>query len=1095
MEHITFKPRQPHPNTSPFIRSPLASMPPLLSAGQTPLSSPLTAPSVNISTKTILKPPFAERFQPQFGGFIADKLQNYYNRAELTKMAPALKKINELEATVKPEVLSDEALKAKTTEFKNRLVEILGKPLDQLNPQTEAPAIQAALNEIMPEVYAVAREACQRTLHMRPYDVQMMAGIALHQSKTVEMKTGEGKTLSAVMPIYLNALLGRGAHVVTANEYLAKRDAEEMGQVYKALGLSVGVITEQQSKADKRQAYASDITYGTHSEFGFDYLRDHIGVFRPEDKVQRGFFYAIVDEADSILIDEARTPLIISAQSNGWMDTAKLFKETNRVAEQMIENVDYELDRKKQSIEITDEGLEKAEKLLGYKLNRRQNNPLFALSQSIRAKEFYHLDHQYVINDKKIKIVDEFTGRVSDGRRWSEGLHLAIECKEAMAGKDVEIQGETDTDASVTYQNFFRLYPKLGGMTGTAATDAQEFHKVFGIPVVVVPTNLPYIQEKLPDIYAPTRIEKFALVAQDVEAVHKTGRPILVGTGSIEDSEFLSAMLIEKGIPHNVLNAKNHAKEAQIVADAGRVGAVTIATNMAGRGTDIKLGGNKESLAKHIMEEVNGLTLVNTDAGVYKKYYDLALQLAKKQVQEEKTKVVGLNGLYVIGTERFDSRRIDNQLAGRCARQGDPGSVRFYLSPEDKLVKVHGNPSFWKWIGKAFDPPAENPVAEPRSLESGFLSRKVTQFQKDVESRHYEDRKHLLKYDEVLDLHRRKVYEERDKMILATTSEEFKPYITNLLQPTIQKVLNDIQPMIERLGRLKQDEREALAKAFFFREPVPEDKIPELRAFEIVQELSQYTGIAFEEIFNATSKEKPEEVAQKYTDKLMSEVMSLKEKVGDKATAQFFKEVLVTNMDSHWKDYLNAVVSLQETIQMEAYAQKDPYLTYQLETPRMYSQMKLQETWSSLGGLLGLPRQLALNPGVAPMVEMTLRINEIAEKKPELAERLFEFKRAPIPPLEYNPIFGSLYIEYYEIAEELMTDPALKETFGELGKKIQTLVKPFVEEASADEAGIQQPEAKTEAEVPKTEPLPTQGETTEPAKLPVDPTTPPKVTL
>ncbi|MBY0402552.1 MAG: DEAD/DEAH box helicase, partial [Cyanobacteria bacterium] len=480
-----------------------------------------------------------------FSGFfqtgVKKKVQSLIRQRELQSLQPIIKNINALEPSV--QALSDAQLIQKTSEFKTKLATKLGKPLDAIDFVKDATVVQAALNEILPEAFAVVREASVRVMKMRPFDVQMMAGVALHQNKVIEMKTGEGKTLTSVMPIYLNALLGKGVHVVTANDYLAKRDAEEMGQVFNFLGLSVGVTLAQQPKEEKRKAYQADITYGTNSEFGFDYLRDHLTARTSEEKAQRGFFFAIVDEADSILIDEARTPLIISGSSQASNDDIGMYQKFAKVVAELVKDRDYELDEKKKLVKLTEEGIDRAELMMGEKLGEPTSGTLFALNQSLRAKEFYHLNIDYLIQNGEVMIVDEFTGRVSQGRRWSEGLHLAIECKEQLAGHPVKIQGEHETDASVTYQNFFRLYPKLAGMTGTAITEAEEFLEVYGLPALDIPTNKPYIQKREPDVFTNSLEKKFKAVAEDIAQVHQTKRPILVGTGSIEDSETLSQLL------------------------------------------------------------------------------------------------------------------------------------------------------------------------------------------------------------------------------------------------------------------------------------------------------------------------------------------------------------------------------------------------------------------------------------------------------------------------------------------------------------------------------------------------------------------------
>lgn len=585
--------------------------------------------------------------------FILKKIMGTKNERELKQLYPLVDKINSLENTIR--ALSDDELKNKTREFKERVSN--GESLDS----------------ILPEAFAVVREASRRTLNMRHFDCQLIGGIVLHQGKIAEMKTGEGKTLVATLPAYLNALTGKGVHIVTVNDYLAKRDSEWMGTIYKFLGLSVGCIVHDLDDEERKEAYNADITYGTNNEFGFDYLRDNMK-FSLDDYVQREFNYAIVDEVDSILIDEARTPLIISGPSE---ESTELYYEIDKIIPYLKKETDFTIDEKSRIVVLTEEGITKVEKLLNITnlYDPRHVNILHHVNQALRAHHLFKRDVDYVVKDGEVIIVDEFTGRLMPGRRWSDGLHQAVEAKEK-----VKIEKENQTLATITFQNFFRMYKKLAGMTGTAETEAAEFKKIYNLDVVVIPTNKPMIRIDYPDVVYKTEKEKFKAVVEEIKKLYQTGRPVLVGTTSIEKNEKLSALLRREGIPHQVLNAKHHEKEAEIIAQAGRLKTVTIATNMAGRGVDILLGGNPQLLAK---------AKVNYDTT--NPEYEKILEEYTKKCEEERKKVIELGGLHIIGTERHESRRIDNQLRGRAGRQGDPGSSRFYLSLEDDLMRIFGS--------------------------------------------------------------------------------------------------------------------------------------------------------------------------------------------------------------------------------------------------------------------------------------------------------------------------------------------------------------------------------------------------------------------
>ena len=642
-------------------------------------------------------------------GSLIKKIVGSKNERELRRIQPLVDKISQLEPNISP--LSDDQLQAKTSEFKGRVER------------------GESIEEILPEAFAVVRETAKRTLGERHYDVQLIGGIVLHEGKIAEMATGEGKTLVSTLPAYLNALKGEGVHIVTVNDYLAKRDSEWMGVIYQFLGLSVGVILHELNDQERKKAYHCDITYGTNNEFGFDYLRDNMK-FTLEDYVQRDLNYAIVDEVDSILIDEARTPLIISGPAEESTD--KYYK-INRIIPSLRQGKDYQLEEKSHTAFLTEEGVAHVEQLIHVEnlYDPRNIETLHHVNQALRAHTLFRKDVDYMVKDGQVIIVDEFTGRLMPGRRWSDGLHQAVEAKE-----NVKIENENQTLATITFQNYFRMYKKLAGMTGTADTEAAEFRKIYNLDVMVIPTNMPLMRTNYPDVIYKTEDEKFRAVVGEIKELYQSGRPVLVGTISIEKSERLSQLLKKQGVPHNVLNAKHHEREAEIIAQAGRAGAETISTNMAGRGTDILLGGNPKFLAKTLVDEKP------TEEAV-QKAYEKALAIVK----EEKEKVIQVGGLHVLGTERHEARRIDNQLRGRSGRQGDPGSSRFYLSLEDDLLRIFGS----ERISNIMD---RLGIEEDQPIEHGLVTKAIESAQRKVEAHNFEIRKHLLEYDNVMNKQR-----------------------------------------------------------------------------------------------------------------------------------------------------------------------------------------------------------------------------------------------------------------------------------------------------------------------------------------------------
>ena len=839
------------------------------------------------------------------------------NEKKVKKISGIIDHINALEPEF--EKLSDEELRAKTDEFKA----ILAKRPTSDNAKADRILEKEALDKILPEAFATVREAGKRVLNMRHFDVQLIGAYFLHNGHIAEMRTGEGKTLVATLAAYLNALTGKGVHVVTVNDYLAKRDSEWMGKIYKLLGLSVGVILSNQHDADefnrKRAAYACDITYGTNNEFGFDYLRDNMAANK-EMLVQRPFNYAIIDEVDSILIDEARTPLIISGRVEKSADTYTLMA---KVAPQLNKDSDYEVDEKNKNVILTEDGIDRAQEIIGCKdLFDINNQYAHDLLNALKAKELFIKDTDYVVKDGEIMIVDEFTGRLMPGRRWSDGLHQAIEAKEG-----VEIQDETQTLASITFQNLFRLYPKLSGMTGTAMTEEAEFGKIYNLEVTVIPTNKPDIRINYPDVIYKTERAKYNAVVNDIIEQNKLGRPVLVGTVSIEKSEYISALLKKKGVKHNVLNAKQHEKEAYIIAQAGRVGAVTIATNMAGRGTDILLGGNAEFLAKEELETKGILP----DSPDYEKLKDEALKNARAITEEEHAKVIELGGLHVIGTERHESRRIDNQLRGRAARQGDPGSTRFFLSLEDNLMRIFGGDKITGLMNMLN-------VEEDMAIESSLITRQIQSAQKKVETYHFDIRKSVLQYDDVMNIQREKFYAQRRKVL---EGKDLRSDIEYMIDKEIDRLLKSyITPEMNPEEYIQED-LETLIKELH-------STIPQL-SYITLNDIKSYR---FARIYDSLK-----EAAQKAYKEHEEEIIGFYNSISEQYDPSFEKQelfaennimrslerdILLRVVDNQWIDHLHNIDMLKDGIGLRAYGQKDPLIEYKKEAYDLFNKMMFE---------------------------------------------------------------------------------------------------------------------------------------------------------
>ncbi|BFV59023.1 preprotein translocase subunit SecA [Kitasatospora sp. CMC57] len=835
--------------------------------------------------------------------------------------------------------LTDDELRALTDEYKQRLAD--GETLD----------------DILPEAFATVREAAKRVLGQRHYDVQLMGGAALHMGFVAEMRTGEGKTLVGTLPAYLNALTGKGVHLITVNDYLAERDSEWMGRVHRFLGLEVGVILGNMSPAERKRQYAMDITYGTNNEFGFDYLRDNMA-WSQDELVQRGHNFAVVDEVDSILIDEARTPLIISGPAD---QATKWYADFAKLVQRLKRDRDYEVDEKKRTVGVLEEGVSRVEDYLGIdNLYESVNTPLVGfLNNAIKAKELYKSDKDYVVMNGEVMIVDEHTGRMLAGRRYNEGMHQAIEAKEG-----VEVQNENQTLATVTLQNFFRLYDKLGGMTGTATTEAAEFHQIYKLGVVPIPTNKTPLRIDQPDLIYKSEPAKFAAVVEDIAEKHEKGQPILVGTVSVEKSEYLSQELRKRGIPHEVLNAKHHEREAQIVAQAGRKGAVTVATNMAGRGTDIMLGGNAEHLAAAELAQ-RGLTELDTPEE-YEAAFPAALEKAKAAVKAEQEEVQSLGGLYVLGTERHESRRIDNQLRGRSGRQGDPGESRFYLSLGDDLMRLFKAGMVERVLAMAN-------VPEDVPIESKMVTRAIASAQTQVEQQNFEIRKNVLKYDEVLNRQREVIYGERRRVL---EGEDLQEQVGHFMDDTVAAYVG------AATGEGFEDDwdLEKLWTALKQLYPLTLD------LEELEEEVGGPAGLTAEFL----TKVLQEDIQAQYgarEDQLGSEIMR-----------ELERRVVLSVLDRRWREHLYEMDYLQEGIGLRAMAQRDPLVEYQREGFDMFGAMMEGIKEESVGYLFNLEVQVEQQVEEVPLADAEETLAKLekdaAAARPEIKAKGLE---APKP--------------------------------------------------------------------------------------------------
>ena len=835
---------------------------------------------------------------------LIEKIFGNYSQKELKRIDPLVKKVLALEDTYRN--MSEEELRSQTAVLKERLA----------NGET--------LDDILPEAFAACREACDRVLDMRPYPVQIIGGIILHQGRIAEMKTGEGKTLVETLPAYLNALSGKGVHIVTVNDYLAKRDSEWMGKVFSYMGLSVGLVIHGVENDDRREAYASDITYGTNNEFGFDYLRDNMVTYK-ENRVQRGFNYAIVDEVDSILIDEARTPLIISGRGDKSTDlyqkadrfvrtlTAIKVKEHDDKEETDDVNADYIIDEKANTATLTPRGAEKAEKYFNVEnINDADNMTLLHhINQAIKAHGVMKRDVDYVVKDGEVIIVDEFTGRLMLGRRYNDGLHQAIEAKEG-----VTVARENRTLATITFQNYFRMYHKLSGMTGTAMTEADEFREIYGLDVVEIPTNKPVIREDMPDVVYKTEAAKFRAVIDEIVDAHAKNQPVLVGTISIEKSEVLSSMLKKRGIPHNVLNAKYHEKEAEIIAQAGRLNSVTIATNMAGRGTDIMLGGNAEFLAKAEMrkqgydeEMINAATAYfetgAEDILAARALYHELYKKFKEEIAPKAEEVRNAGGLYIIGTERHESRRIDNQLRGRAGRQGDPGKTRFYVSLEDDLMRLFGGERLQSLMTTL-------KIDEDMPIDAKLISSSIESAQRKVEGRNFEMRKNVLKFDDVMNKQREIIYGQRSKVL---EGEDLKSEIAKMRAESVEKTA-DIY--------LAADE----------------DK----ENWNLNGLRDYYSGwlltdgdLRFDK--DEFEKLKKEDVVRIIRDRMEERYAAREKEFGEETMRELERVALLRNVDLKWMDHIDDMSDLKQGIYLRGYGQHDPVVEYRIEGFEMFDSM------------------------------------------------------------------------------------------------------------------------------------------------------------
>ena len=835
---------------------------------------------------------------------LMDKIFGTYSERELKRIYPIRDKVLSLEEQYSK--MSDKELKDMTPKLKERLA----------NGET--------LDDILPDAFATCREAAWRVLGMKHFPVQIIGGIVLHQGRIAEMKTGEGKTLVATLPVYLNALTGKGVHVVTVNDYLAKRDSEEMGKVYRWLGLKVGLVIHDIEPAQRQEAYKADITYGTNNEFGFDYLRDNMQIYK-ENRVQRGHYYAVVDEVDSILIDEARTPLIISGRGDKSTD---LYKIADRFARSLrmykvkelddkeehddVVDADYIVDEKAKTATLTKAGVKKAEEFFGLEnLMDMENSTIqHHINQAIKAHGTMHRDINYVVKDGEVMIVDEFTGRIMNGRRYSEGLHQAIEAKEG-----VEVKRESKTLATITYQNLFRMYEKLSGMTGTAMTEEQEFREIYGMDVIEIPTNKPVIRKDLPDVVYKTENGKFNAVVEQVKECHEKGQPVLVGTVSIETSERLSNLLKRHGIKHQVLNAKYHEKEAEIVAQAGQYGAVTIATNMAGRGTDIMLGGNAEFLAKDQMRKegyyeeliVEATGFGDTDneeiIEARKRFTELSKEF-KEKLRPEADKVREAGGLFIVGTERHESRRIDNQLRGRSGRQGDPGCSRFYLSLEDDLMRLFGGDRITNMMDSL-------KIDENMPIENRILTSTIENAQSKIEGRNFGIRKNVLQFDDVMNKQREIIYAQRNKVL---DGENLKDSILSMMDETVDSAMQMY---------------------------MPEGVEPEHWNMEGFRNyfIGMIAGDVLEISGDDLKKVNKKELGDKVKEKVHALYAKREEDLGESITRELERVVLLKEVDTKWMDHIDAMDELKKGISLRSYGQKDPVVEYRIEGFDMFDEM------------------------------------------------------------------------------------------------------------------------------------------------------------
>ena len=846
------------------------------------------------------------------------------NERELKRLWPVVAKINSLEPQM--QALSDEALRGKTAEFKERYNK--GESLDSM----------------LPEAFAVCREGGRRELGMRHFDVQLIGGMTLHAGKIAEMKTGEGKTLVATLAAYLNAISGKGVHVVTVNDYLARRDSEWMGRLYGFLGLTTGVILHGLTDEERRANYAADITYGTNNEFGFDYLRDNMK-FSLDDYVQRGFNFAVVDEVDSILIDEARTPLIISGPTEESTDKYYIINQIiPRLVQGEVKEVeantisgkkktytgDFTIDEKAKSATLTEQGVSNVEKLLKIEnlYDPRNIETLHHVNQALRAHAMYKRDVDYVVKDGEVLIVDEFTGRLMPGRRWSDGLHQAVEAKEG-----VRIESENQTLATITFQNYFRMYAKLSGMTGTADTEAEEFHKIYKLDVTVIPTNRPLLRPDYPDVIYKTEREKFDAVIKDIKEHYEKGQPCLVGTISIEKSEVLSELLRKQGVPHFVLNAKQHEKEAEIVSQAGRKQAITIATNMAGRGTDIVLGGNPDSLLKQ-------WKLANPEAT--DEQATAMLAQFKQQCATEHDEVVALGGLHIIGTERHESRRIDNQLRGRSGRQGDPGSSRFYLSLQDDLLRIFGS----ERVAKIMD---FLKIEEGEAITHTMINKSIENAQKKVEAHNFEIRKHLIDYDDVMNKQREVIYTQRREIL---AGEDIRESLLEMLDDTIGDIVKAYA--FEKDAPLEWD-WESLSETVF-------------RCFSLQLELTR-------EMIARLNADGLQAMLKEQVHALVNRKA---EELGDELMDHLIRVVMLQAIDVHWKDHLLNIDHLKEGIGLRSYGQKDPKQEYKKEAFHLFMEMIIRI------------REETVEKVFWVQIEKEEDIDELEEEQVERSRKMFQ---------------------------------------------------------------------------------------------------------